>query len=68
MFGTPTTYIDMLNHPLVKSGSIDLTSLESGVCGAAPCPITIMRNIVDKLHIPKLLASFFCKLSYIIYF
>ena len=55
MYGTPTTYIDMLNHPLLSNGSLDLTSLESGLCGAAPCPVPLMQNIIHKLHISKLL-------------
>jgi long-chain acyl-CoA synthetase len=34
--GVPTLFIALLNHPDVKAGKVDLTSLKLCVCGGAP--------------------------------
>ncbi len=53
IYGTPTHYIDLLAHP--RLSEFDLSHMYSGVCAAASCPIVLMQQVVQKLHIPKLL-------------
>ncbi|XP_074644398.1 medium-chain acyl-CoA ligase ACSF2, mitochondrial-like [Tubulanus polymorphus] len=56
LYGTPTMFIDMLNHE--DRTKYDLTSLRSGAMGASPCPIEISREVADKLHMPDLIIGY----------
>ncbi|KAF6035324.1 ACSF2 [Bugula neritina] len=51
LYGTPTMFIDTLNHP--NFDNYDVTSLESGIMAGSPCPIEVMKEVNDKLHMPK---------------
>jgi fatty-acyl-CoA synthase len=48
IYGVPTMFIAMLSHP--RFGEFDLTSLRTGIMAGAPCPIEIMRRVVDEMH------------------
>ncbi len=48
LYGVPTMFIAELEHPEFKR--FDLTSLSKGVMAGAPCPIEIMRRVVDEMH------------------
>lgn len=48
LFGTPTMYIDMLNHP--DFNNYQYTSLSRGTMAGAPCPIEVCKKLVDKMH------------------
>jgi fatty-acyl-CoA synthase len=52
LYGVPTMFIAELAHP--EFDSFDLTSLRTGVMAGSPCPIEIMRRVVEKMHIPEL--------------
>uniref|UniRef100_A0A915PSI8 Medium-chain acyl-CoA ligase ACSF2, mitochondrial n=1 Tax=Setaria digitata TaxID=48799 RepID=A0A915PSI8_9BILA len=47
VYGTPTMYIDMLNHPQYKE--YDYTSITSGFVAGAPCPIALCQRLVNEL-------------------
>jgi fatty-acyl-CoA synthase len=47
IYGVPTMFIAELNHP--RFAAFDLSSLRTGIMAGAPCPIEIMRQIVDKM-------------------
>ncbi|VDP14115.1 unnamed protein product [Onchocerca flexuosa] len=47
IYGTPTMYIDMLNHPRYKE--YDCTSITSGFVAGAPCPIALCQRLVSEL-------------------
>jgi fatty-acyl-CoA synthase len=47
VYGVPTMFIAELNHP--RLSEFDLSSLRTGVMAGSPCPIEIMRAVVDKL-------------------
>jgi fatty-acyl-CoA synthase len=51
IYGVPTMFIAMLDHPL--SASVRLESLRTGVMAGAPCPIEVMRQVLDRLHVPE---------------
>jgi fatty-acyl-CoA synthase len=51
IYGVPTMFIAMLDHPL--SGSVRLDSLRTGIMAGAPCPIEVMRQVIDRLHVPE---------------
>ncbi len=45
--GVPTVFIGMLNHP--EFGRFDVSRLRKGLIGGAPCPVEIMRRLIDDL-------------------
>ncbi|VDM73417.1 unnamed protein product, partial [Strongylus vulgaris] len=48
LYGTPTMFIDMLNHPEYHNYNYD--SIRSGFIAGAPCPITLCRRLVNEMH------------------
>ncbi len=48
IYGVPTMFIAELSHPEFRS--FDLTSLSKGVMAGSPCPIEVMRRVVDEMH------------------
>ena len=48
LYGVPTMFIAELNHP--EFTSFDLTSLRTGLMGAAPCPEDVMRRVMSDMH------------------
>jgi fatty-acyl-CoA synthase len=48
LYGVPTMFIAELEHP--EFARFDLTSLRTGVMAGAPCPIEVMRRVVEKMH------------------
>jgi fatty-acyl-CoA synthase len=51
LYGVPTMFIAMLDHPL--AGSVRLDSLRTGIMAGAPCPVEVMRQVIDRLHVPE---------------
>uniref|UniRef100_A0A915AER6 Medium-chain acyl-CoA ligase ACSF2, mitochondrial n=1 Tax=Parascaris univalens TaxID=6257 RepID=A0A915AER6_PARUN len=47
VYGTPTMFIDMLNHP--RYSEFDYSSVFSGFVAGAPCPIALCRRLVQEL-------------------
>ncbi len=52
LYGVPTMFIAELEHP--EFARFDLTSLRTGVMAGAPCPIEIMRRVVERMHCPEI--------------
>jgi len=48
VYGVPTMFIAMLEHP--DFGRFDLTSLRTGVMAGAPCPVEVMRTVIERMH------------------
>jgi fatty-acyl-CoA synthase len=48
LYGVPTMFIAMLNHP--EFGRFKLDSLRTGIMAGAPCPIAVMRDVVERMH------------------
>src|SRR5439155_23159351 len=48
LHGVPTMFIAELNHP--DFGQFDLSSLRTGAMAGAPCPIEVMKQVVQKMH------------------
>jgi fatty-acyl-CoA synthase len=51
LHGVPTMFIAELEHPRFKD--FDLSSLRTGIMAGAPCPIAVMRRVVDEMHMPE---------------
>ena len=52
LYGVPTMFIAALNHP--EFARFDLSSLRGGIMAGAPCPIEIMRAVVEKMHMGEI--------------
>jgi fatty-acyl-CoA synthase len=52
IYGVPTMFMAMLGHPLIDS--IRLGSLRTGVMAGSPCPIEVMRQVIDRMHVREL--------------
>jgi fatty-acyl-CoA synthase len=48
VYGVPTMFIAMLEDPDVDGR--DLSSLRTGIMAGAPCPIEVMRSVIDRMH------------------
>ncbi|HVO48417.1 MAG TPA: AMP-binding protein [Steroidobacteraceae bacterium] len=48
LYGVPTMFIAQLEHPRFRE--FDLSSLRTGIMAGAPCPIAVMRRVVDEMH------------------
>jgi len=51
LHGVPTMFIAILEHP--RFGEFDLRSLRTGIMAGAPCPISVMRRVIDEMHMPE---------------
>jgi fatty-acyl-CoA synthase len=48
LYGVPTMFIGELSYP--EFDKYDLTSLRTGVMAGSPCPIEVMKQVIDKMH------------------
>jgi fatty-acyl-CoA synthase len=49
IYGVPTMFIAQLEHP--SFGQFRLDSLRTGIMAGAPCPIEVMKQVIDKMHV-----------------
>lgn len=48
VYGVPTMFVAMLES--LEQGTFDLSQLRTGIMAGAPCPIEIMRRVVDEMN------------------
>jgi len=48
LYGVPTMFIAMLEHP--DFASFELSSLRTGIMAGSPCPIEVMKKVVERMH------------------
>ena len=56
IYGVPTMFIAELEHP--EFARFDLRSLRTGVMAGAPCPIEVMRRVVDEMHCSEMVIAY----------
>jgi fatty-acyl-CoA synthase len=56
LYGVPTMFIGVLNHS--EFGQFDVTSLRTGIMAGSPCPIEVMRQVVERLHMPEVTIAY----------
>ena len=56
LHGVPTMFVAMLGVP--SFAQFDLRSLRTGIMAGAPCPIEIMRQVLDKMHMPEVTIAY----------
>jgi fatty-acyl-CoA synthase len=52
LYGVPTMFIAEFDHP--EFARFDLRSLRTGVMAGAPCPIELMKRVVNEMHCGEL--------------
>jgi fatty-acyl-CoA synthase len=48
LYGVPTMFIAQLQHPDFLG--FDLTSLRTGIMAGSPCPVEVMKQVIDRMH------------------
>jgi fatty-acyl-CoA synthase len=56
LYGVPTMFIAVLGHQ--DFGRFDLTSLRTGIMAGSPCPIEVMRQVIDRMHMPEVTIAY----------
>jgi fatty-acyl-CoA synthase len=56
MYGVPTMFIATLDHP--DFAQYDLSSLRTGIMAGSPCPIEVMKRVVDKMHMREVTIAY----------
>ncbi|PKW17056.1 AMP-binding protein [Saccharopolyspora spinosa] len=47
LYGVPTMFIAELDHP--DFDSFDLSSLRTGIMAGSPCPVEVMKQVIDRM-------------------
>jgi fatty-acyl-CoA synthase len=56
LYGVPTMFIAALSHP--EFGRFDLSSLRTGIMAGSPCPIEVMRQVIERMHMPQVTIAY----------
>jgi fatty-acyl-CoA synthase len=51
LYGVPTMFIAELALP--DFGDYDLTSLRTGIMAGSPCPVEVMKQVVERMHMDE---------------
>ncbi|HEY7033745.1 MAG TPA: AMP-binding protein [Thermomicrobiales bacterium] len=51
LHGVPTMFIAMLGDP--EFARFDLSSLRTGIMAGAPCPVEVMKQVFEKMHMTE---------------
>lgn len=52
LHGVPTMFIAILEHPQFKE--FDFSTLRTGIMAGSPCPIKVMQQVVDDMHMTEI--------------
>ena len=47
LYGVPTMFIAVLGQPALET--TDVSTLRTGIMAGSPCPVTVMRQVIDRL-------------------
>jgi fatty-acyl-CoA synthase len=51
LYGVPTMFIAQLDHP--SFADYDLSSLRTGIMAGSPCPVEVMKRVMDEMHMSE---------------
>ena len=54
--GVPTMFIAMLEH--AQFNNFDFSSLRTGIMAGSPCPIEVMKKVIDKMNMREIVIVF----------
>jgi fatty-acyl-CoA synthase len=56
LHGVPTMFIAMLDHR--EFGRFDLRTLRTGIMAGSPCPVEVMRRVVERMHMGEVTIAY----------
>ena len=56
LYGVPTMFIAELSHP--DFASYDLSTLRTGIMAGSPCPVEVMKRVVDEMHMAEVTIAY----------
>jgi fatty-acyl-CoA synthase len=56
LYGVPTMFIAELGHP--SFGGYDLSTLRTGIMAGSPCPIEVMRQVVERMNMREITIAY----------
>jgi len=56
LYGVPTMFIAELGQ--ADFAKFDLSSLRTGIMAGSPCPIEVMRHVIDKMHMREVTIAY----------
>jgi len=56
LYGVPAMYVAEFGLPDFKS--FDMTSLRTGMMSGAPCPVELMKRVLNEMHIGELVIAY----------
>jgi fatty-acyl-CoA synthase len=56
LYGVPTMFIALLGHP--EFTRFNLTTLRTGIMAGSPCPIEVMKRVIDEMHMPQVTIAY----------
>jgi fatty-acyl-CoA synthase len=55
-YGVPTMFIAQLDHP--DFAGFDLSSLRTGIMAGSPCPIEVMKRVIDRMNMTEVTIAY----------
>ena len=56
LYGVPTMFIAVLGH--ADFAQYDISSLRTGIMAGSPCPIEVMKQVIDKMHMQEVTIAY----------
>ncbi len=56
LHGVPTMFIAELEHP--DFDRFDLSTLRTGIMAGAPCPVEVMKKVIDRMNMAEVLIAY----------
>ena len=56
LHGVPTMFIAELEHP--RFGEFDLSNLRTGIMAGSNCPIEVMKQVVERMHMEQVTIAY----------
>ena len=56
LYGVPTMFIAELGEP--DLGEYDLSSLRTGIMAGSPCPVEVMKQVVDRMNMDQVTIAY----------
>ncbi|WP_031346008.1 AMP-binding protein [Thauera terpenica] len=56
LYGVPTMFIAALDHP--RFAEFDLASLRTGIMAGSPCPIEVMKRVIDTMNMAEVTIAY----------
>ena len=56
LYGVPTMFIAVLDHS--EFSTFDLGSLRTGIMAGSPCPVEVMKRVIEKLHMHEVTIAY----------